>query len=286
MSDTTRKITLRDGRILGLREFGAPDGFPVINNHGGLVCGLDIAPAHQAALKLGFRILSPDRPGLCDSDLLPGRTLQDWASNVSDLADELHLSHFGVLGWSMGGQYAFACAYYLADRVTATCVIAGCLPLDDPKNYSGLNPMDRHLTDMALTHPQNASLAFKAMGEIAQHTPALWNTLSARGLSPKDAETLYQLPPPGLAYMAAPALSSADGMVEEYRAWVRPWGFTPEQIRGKVSLWQGGQDHLVPQTWSEEFARRVPNAGLNFLAEEGHLLAFNHYLEILNIFAT
>jgi pimeloyl-ACP methyl ester carboxylesterase len=197
----------------------------------------------------------------------------------------LQLNQFGIIGWSMGGQYALACANYLSDRVTSTCVIAGCLPLDDPRNFSELNPTDRRLTDLAHSHPQNAALAFKAMGEIAQHTPSLWDSISARGLSPKDAETLHQLPEPGLAGMAAPALNSSDGMVEEYRAWVRPWGFTPEQIPGRVNLWHGSADPLVPKAWSEEFARRIPNARLTLIPEQGHFLAYNHYRNILSEFA-
>jgi len=277
-------ITLRDGRKLGYRQYGASYGFPVINNHGGLVCGLDISPAHEIAQQLGICLISPDRPGLCDSDPCPVRTLQEWSENVRDLADELHLKQFGVIGWSMGGQYALACAYHLADRVTATCVVAGCLPLDDPRNFSELNHMDQRLTEMARTHPQNAALAFQAMGEIAQHTPSLWNTISARGLSPKDVETLHRLPDHGLAQMAAPALNSSEGMVEEYCAWVRPWGFTPEQIPGTVILWHGTADHLVPKAWSEQFSQRIPNARLNLLADEGHMLAYNHYRELLGEF--
>jgi pimeloyl-ACP methyl ester carboxylesterase len=156
--------------------------------------------------------------------------------------------------------------------------------LDDPQNFSALNHMDQHLTEMARAHPQNARLAFKAMGEIAQHTPSLWNTMSARGLARSDVETIHRLPAPGLAGMAAPALESADGMVEEYRAWVRPWGFTPEQIAVPVVIWQGNQDHLVPAAWGEEFARRTAKARLNVLPDEGHMLAYNHYRGILSEF--
>jgi pimeloyl-ACP methyl ester carboxylesterase len=182
----------------------------------------------------------------------------------------------------MGGQYALACAYFLSERITGTVVIAGCLPLDDPKNFSELNHMDQRLTQMAQTHPHNASLAFKALGEIAQHTPSLWTAISARGLSRSDVEMVHSLPGPGLAAMAAPALKSPDGMVEEYRAWALPWGFTPDQIRGSVFLWQGDADTLVPHAWAQEFAKSIPDARLRLLPGEGHFLAYKHYQEILS----
>lgn len=274
-------ITLSDGRKLGYREFGAPTGFPVINNHGGLVCGLDIAPADEIAKQRGIRIISPDRPGIALSDAKPNRTLQDWANDVGELADQLGLEKFALLGWSMGGQYALACAHFLAERVTQTGVIAGCLPLDDEKNFANLNHMDQRLTNMARTHPQNAELAFKAMGELAQHTPHLWNVMSARGLSKGDADALHQLPADGLATMAAPALQTAAGMVEEYRAWALPWGFTFSEIRSAVSIWQGTDDTLVSSHWAETMAREIPNARLHLVQGAGHFLALSHYDEIL-----
>jgi hypothetical protein len=51
-----RSIDVGDERALGYRESGDPNGQPVINCHGGLVCGLDAAPFHDAALELGARL--------------------------------------------------------------------------------------------------------------------------------------------------------------------------------------------------------------------------------------
>jgi pimeloyl-ACP methyl ester carboxylesterase len=275
-------ITLPDGRTLSYREFGAPDGFPVINNHGGLVCGLDSAPAHEVARELDIRILSPNRPGIDASSAKAGRTLLDWANDVDAFVDILRLDQFAVVGWSMGGQYALACAYHFGARVKATAVVAGCLPLNDAANFSELNHMDQRLTRMSQKHPHNAVLAFKALGEIAQHTPELWTAITARGLAKSDVETLHRLPEPGLAQMAAPALSSPEGMVEEYRAWALPWGFNLEQIRGTVNVWQGQDDTLVPPAWAGILAQRIPNACLHLIPGEGHMLAYNHYREILS----
>jgi pimeloyl-ACP methyl ester carboxylesterase len=276
----TTLIPLSDGRKLGYREFGAPNGFPVINNHGGLVCGLDIAPADEIAKRRGIRIISPDRPGIALSGAKPNRTLKDWANDVGELAAQLGLQKFALLGWSMGGQYALGCAHFLRERVTHTTIIAGALPLDDAKNFSELNHMDQRLTNMARNHPQNAELAFKAMGELAQHTPHLWNAMSARGLAKRDADALHQLPGNGLADMAAPALQTANGMVEEYRAWALPWGFTLSQIRGAVSIWQGTDDTLVPMHWAETMAREIPTARLHSVKGAGHFLALRHDDEI------
>ena len=65
-------VDVGNGRALGYREYGAPDGRPVVNCHGGLVCGLDVASYGDAARDLGVRIISPDRPGIASSDPAPG----------------------------------------------------------------------------------------------------------------------------------------------------------------------------------------------------------------------
>jgi pimeloyl-ACP methyl ester carboxylesterase len=170
----------------------------------------------------------------------------------------------------------------MRERVTRTAFVAGALPLDNPENLAQLNLMDRRLTEMARTHPTNAKLAFQTLGEIAAKLPHLWNGIAGRGLSARDVQTIHQLPGPGLAGMAAPALASGDGMVEEYRAWALPWGFGPEEINTPVSVWQGGQDHLIPGRWAVELASRIPDARLHVLPEEGHMLAYNHFQEIFD----
>ena len=149
MKRINNQVELDDGRKLGYSEFGDLNGFPVINNHGGCLCRLDIAPADDIAKELGIRIISPDRPGIGLSDPKADRRLLDWAGDVHQLADQLNLKQFGVMGWSMGGQYALACAYRLVDRVSSAAVMAGAVPLDNPESFDALNKLDQLLTSLS-----------------------------------------------------------------------------------------------------------------------------------------
>ncbi len=274
-------IDVGDERALGYRELGDPNGQPVVNCHGGLVCGLDIAPFHDAARELGVRIISPDRPGIALSDPAPGRTTADWADDVRALIDALGVARTAVLGWSMGGQYALACAARLHDRVTRTVVIAGAVPLDDETAFAELNSIDRRFTRLAQHHPHLASTLFATLGELARHTPDVWAHLTARGAVPVEAEAMRALPDPGIAAAAAAALAHPDGMVEEYRAWVRPWGFAPEDVRAPVTIWQGDADELVPPRWAHELTDRIAGARLELRAGEGHFLGYRHQADVL-----
>lgn len=279
--NTEPTITLSDGRQLGFREFGDPAGYPLLWCHGGLVCGLDAAPFDGPAKALGLRVLAPDRPGIGLSSLQPGRGLLGWADDVRELADRLGLERFAVAGWSMGGPYALACAHALPERVSGVSIIAGCLPLDDPAVYAQLNRMDQHFTGLSEHHPAEARAAFQALGELAQRTPQAYNALSARGLCAADAQAIHDLPAPGLAGMAAPALRSGDGMVEEYRAWRRPWGFAPADIRIPTAIWQGEDDTLVPPAWAKAMAVQIPGSVLHRLPGAGHMLVWQRSSEIL-----
>jgi len=253
----------------------------VVNCRGGLLCGLDVASWGDAARELGIRIISPDRPGIAASDAAPGRTTADWAGDVAALLDHLAVEQSGILGWSMGGQYALACAALLGARVTRTVVIAGAVPLDDDAAFAELNAMDRRFTRLSQHHPHVASTTFRALGEIARHAPDAWAHLTTRGAVPEEAGAVESLPDPGIAAAGARALEHGEGMVEEYRAWARPWGFAPEDIRGPVAIWQGDADDLVPAKWGDELAHRIPDARLVARAGEGHFLGYVHQAEIL-----
>jgi pimeloyl-ACP methyl ester carboxylesterase len=281
VNDRGQTIDIGGGRRLGCREFGRPDGTPVVNCHGGLLCGLDIAAFDDTARELGVRIVSPDRPGLASSSSSPDRVTGDWADDVAALLDALAIEQTAVLGWSMGGQYALACAARIADRVTRTVVIAGAVPLDDDDAFAELNAMDRRLTRLSQHHPHVARTTFRTLGEIARHSPDVWAHLTTRGAVPEEASAIRSLPDPGIADAAAVALDHGDGMVEEYRAWVRPWGFAPEDVPGPVTIWQGEADELIPPKWAHELTHRIPDARLELRAGEAHFVGYRHQEDVL-----
>jgi pimeloyl-ACP methyl ester carboxylesterase len=122
-----RVVRLGDGRSVGYTEYGDPDGFPIVNAHGGLACRLDVAAADAVATESGVRLISPDRPGIGLSDPCPGRTVLDWAHGVAELLDQIEVDRFAVMGRSMGGQYAAAVGHALRHRVTRVAIIAGAV---------------------------------------------------------------------------------------------------------------------------------------------------------------
>ncbi|WP_006246180.1 alpha/beta fold hydrolase [Mycolicibacterium tusciae] len=282
MQDTgDHVIRLSDGRSLGYAEYGKPDGLPIVNCHGGLACRLDVAAADDVATEAGVRLISPDRPGVGLSAPSPGRTLSGWAQDVAELADQLGVERFAAMGWSMGGQYAAAVGHFLRHRVTGVAIVAGALPLTEPGVFGELPAMDRYFTRVSERAPWLAQQWFRVMGLAPRLAPVLYGRMAARDLGPADAAVIRGEGFPAFARMSREAMRQPAGAVEEYRAWMRPWGFAPEDLDVPVDVWTGTLDQLLDPTWPHRLAARIPNATLN-IRDGGHFVAHLHYREIFD----
>jgi pimeloyl-ACP methyl ester carboxylesterase len=277
-----RTLTLADGRSLVYREFGPQTGRPIVWCHGGFMSGLDIEPWRDALLTADARVIAPARPGVDGSAPAPGRNTGDWADDVRALLDALELRGASVFGWSMGGQYALACAALLPDRITRAVCIAGALPLDDPASFRELNKLDQRLTKKSEHSAWMARLEIMTLASIAKYTPRLWTRILTKDLPEAEAAAVRALSDPALARAAASGLSNTKGVIGEYLAWARPWGFDIGDISVPTTIWQGTADTLIPARWGEELAKGIPNARLRMCTDEGHFVAFSHQAEILD----
>lgn len=115
-------LAFSDGRRLEIWESGASDGFPVIFFHGCPDCRLQAVPGAAAALSAGVRLIAVNRPRYGRSDG-HASTHASVAGDVYELADRLNCERYAVLGMSVGGPYALACAASQTSRVTAVGVV-------------------------------------------------------------------------------------------------------------------------------------------------------------------
>lgn len=276
-----QSLTLPDGRHLGYAIFGDPDGSPVLNCHGGLLSGRDVAPADETARAIGLCILSPNRPGVGRTDRCPGYDMRSWVrTDLVPLLEHLGIDHFGVMGWSEGGQYALAAAHELAERVTGCAVIAGCPPLDNPVTLKQSNKLDLALTVLARRAPLALRACFAGARALAVYAPGLLLRIAVQGL---PADEVAAVTARGRWFPALLGEGSAQpkGVVDEYRAVVAPWGFEPESIVVPVRVFQGTADTSVPEVWGRTLAERIPGASLTLYPGEGHLISLTRRHEVL-----
>jgi pimeloyl-ACP methyl ester carboxylesterase len=293
-ADPPPTVRLRDGRTLAYAEAGRPDGFPVLSSHGTPASRLPGAWA-GAAEKVGARFIQADRPGYGLSDFNPDQSLLEWARDVGELADSLGLDRFAVLGTSGGGPYAAACAYALADRVSAAGLVCGCGPFWDVPEVDASATQEtgawiRELIDLAREDPE-AALAHarqECADDLAMvgRDPAEWMRywFENEGMPEADRELAVRpdLRALSLASVQESLRGGIDGYVQdELILTVRPWGFRPEEISVATHVWHGERDTLAPVGGARYLAAAIPGCEARFFPEEGHNISARHGEEIL-----
>ncbi|HXY86683.1 MAG TPA: alpha/beta hydrolase [Gaiellaceae bacterium] len=278
---------LRDGRRLGYAEYGKQDGRPGFYFHGHPGCRLEPRFADADAAGAGIRVIALDRPGCGLSDFQPGRTLLDWPRDVRDVADELGLDRFSVLGVSGGGPYALACAHELPDRVAGVGVVSGVAPYDAPGATEGMRRRNRVGFKLGARVPPLARFAMWSMRRQVRRDPDRVLDALEQALPPSDAEVVRR---PGVRRLMAEVFAEAFRQGSRGPAWdlvvlARPWPIRVDRIEPSVHLWQGEDDPLVPPTMGRYLAGELPSCDATFLPGEGHLLVFDHLAEILDVFA-
>src|SRR5262249_42400902 len=73
-----RTASLPDGRNLGYKDFGDPNGRPVFAFHGWPGSSEMFSVADGVAREKGVRVISVERPGMGASTFQPNRKLLDW----------------------------------------------------------------------------------------------------------------------------------------------------------------------------------------------------------------
>lgn len=260
-------------------QYGDPDGFPIVSAHGGLACRLDVAAAAPVAEQAAVRLVSLDRPGVGLSDPQARRTISDWAADVEELLDLLGIGEFAAMGWSLGGQYAAAVGHILWPRVSRVAIITGALPLTEPGAFDGLPTIDRVYCRLSRRAPWIARQCFRLMRFAAGSAPRLYGRLATRDLGPADEAVPKAEGFTTFARMCREGLRQPAGVVEEYLAMVRRWGFAPEDLDVPVDVWAGKDDRFIPSSWPPELASRIPNSTLH-VRDGGHFMAHLYYREI------
>jgi pimeloyl-ACP methyl ester carboxylesterase len=286
MADPDRHLVLPDGRRLTYREYGAPQGRPVIYHHGTPSSRVEPEafglPAVAAAQ--GVRLIVPDRPGMGGSDHQTGRALLDWPDDLGRLADHLGLPRFAVLGYSGGVPFAAAAAARLPDRVAVATFVA-CVAHLYPALTDGLEPDGLRWTELARRRPRMAGIVLTLTARIpATLAPGLLLDRMSAALPDIDRVVLRS----AVMRRGFPA-----AVREAFRRGSRgprldqalmsgPWDFDPAAIAAPVRLWQGTADTFAARpmmAW--HLARTIPQTELH-LTGDGHLsILANHADAIL-----
>jgi pimeloyl-ACP methyl ester carboxylesterase len=260
-----------DGHQVGIWRFGSARGWPLVWNHGGLICGLDAKVMDIAGRRCGADIISIDRPGIGHSDAWSMCSIAEWPHTVERVADRLHLGDFAVAGWSGGGPYALACAAAMPNRVRAVATIAGMAPLENARHIVELGLWaDRLLIPTAHFAPRVAA----ALLWLARWIPDRHRAHEAyRGAAgSRDRAALGRTLPALMTAIREATRGGVSGMVDEYRRYYGSWGFDPGKVRQPVTIWQGEEDTWLPIAHARRLESLLPTSTLKVVPSTGHLV--------------
>jgi pimeloyl-ACP methyl ester carboxylesterase len=218
-----------------------------------------------------------DRPGMGKSTLIPARKLEDWPAMMAAFADHLGIGKFGQIGVSGGGPYVLACAATMPDRLTASAVLAGMVPIPLTKaGTSGLHPLYRTLIPLRKSPAPIFSGMFRIAAKFSAGKPGSF-PMSAllRSLAAEDRALL--LSDPDVWEVATTSFSEAvsmkncgSGVMADSDIYFQKPSFNPSEVTHPIHYWHGGDDRNIPQQLVEDLVAEMPTARLTLEKHLGH----------------
>lgn len=269
-------LRLEDGRQLAWAEWGDPRGRPVLAFHSSpgsrLFCPDEVVTRNE-----GVRLFTVDRPGYGGSDPSANPILLGFAQDVARLIDHLWLGRVGLVGWSMGGQYAAAGAALLGDRVSTLGLVAAPAPDD---RVPWLPAEVRHVADLARVDPGralvDATSAARPLAAAPDRAGDGWDS---------DADAVIRSQAgveEALSRMWQEAFHRGPhGLAADLIAGARPSGFRPSDITAPAALFYGADDAVVDLAHAHWWAGNLASAQLTVVNQAGHLVPFIAWADIL-----
>ncbi|MFL6526680.1 MAG: alpha/beta fold hydrolase [Chthoniobacterales bacterium] len=285
MSGRSQVIRLSNRAQVAVEEYGDARGVPVVFCHGWPSSRTMAELTHDAACELGVRIISPDRPGIRDSAFHPNRTLLDWPPLIREVAEQLELETFRMLGISGGAPYAFVTAWAMPERVQAIAVVNGVPPIADLSDRTGLMPLHNRLLALRQRTPRLLRLMFHLVRPIAAtRIPMRLQRWVMRTWHGYDANMKRDTAAFDSCFESARQAwrASVRGIMADAEIFATPWGFRLEDIRVPVRLWHGTHDRTFHYSLAEQLAKNLPNCTLRIVENAGHFsLPIRQIREIL-----
>jgi pimeloyl-ACP methyl ester carboxylesterase len=280
-------VRLPDGRRAQLWQGGTPAGPAVFFLHGCPDTRHAARTGDGAARRAGVRLVAVNRPGYGRSD--PDDSGHaSVADDVVAVADLLGIDQFAVLGMSVGGPYALACAARHRERVTAAGVVAApaVVPELDPPSHRD----DLSATQQAFFAQLATSTVAEAVDLVRPEYEAFVASISPQdtddralvarwigGLAPEDAQLLAALPLADVAASAREALANLDGYLRDAAVTFRAWEVRPELVRCPTWLWYGELDANASVRNGQWFAEHIATSTLVVRSRTTHLATLITY---------
>lgn len=290
----SQTITLPDGRKLGYAEAGSPTGYPLFIFHGFPGSRLEARGLEEIGRRHNIRIIATDRPGYGFSTYHPTFRITDWPADVQDLARQLELKRFAVVGGSGGGPFALACAHAIpSHKLTSVGLLASAGPWeagtrDVPRSarigsWAATNcpSFATGLLDLVINLAKRS--AYTEMGKSLMDN-ALSKAIKTAGREIPEQEqqkAVAERRERAMRIFLEPFAQGSKGFVREAYLLTHPYGFRLEDVKPMVYIWHGTKDANSPIHMVRYMEERLPNCKLREFEGETHFTIMKHLEEVV-----
>jgi pimeloyl-ACP methyl ester carboxylesterase len=280
----TAYLQLQDSRRVCYNEYGDPNGRPVFYFHGTPGSRHEPTYGHADALELGYRIIAPDRPGFGGSDYCKDRQLLDWPHDVLEMAEQLGVERFGVIGASGGGPFVLACAHAIPEQLDFAAVMGSWAPVaEEPGLWLQMAPLDRFFGRLSGTLPWLFYLPFSFFGLAARRfSPQGFMKSIESSMSEADRAFAQE---EGMAAFYAADIREAfrqgtRGPADDAIILYQDWGFRLDNISFPVHVFHGEDDKFAPFSFGQYLVANLPQARMYNYPSQGHLFLLRIFGDI------
>jgi len=280
-------MDLPDGRRLSYREYGRPNGFPMLFLHSSFGSHLEARHiTHRACVEQGIRVIAPNRPGFSHSDPSPSRTVVDWVDDMAALADHLGLDQFYVYGHAIGGIYAWAIGAKLPDRVKKLLIVSSSIEARTAEDWAQKTTLYRFAEKLARDWPSGYRLLFNIMVKGFLKNPTKLFKTFMQDLVPEEVELFkselfcQQLVDEINEGHRQGGYHSAQDVIVA----MREWEYLLDEIKAPTHIWHGAEDRHVPYALGKKLAERVPHSEFISVPGASHFMVFRNFDQILERF--
>eukprot|EP00514_Thraustochytrium_sp_LLF1b_P012556 CAMPEP_0184544204 /NCGR_PEP_ID=MMETSP0199_2-20130426/3465_1 /TAXON_ID=1112570 /ORGANISM="Thraustochytrium sp., Strain LLF1b" /LENGTH=278 /DNA_ID=CAMNT_0026938349 /DNA_START=98 /DNA_END=930 /DNA_ORIENTATION=- len=247
-----QRVRLPNGRQVSFREYGDPNGLPVLFAHGNMNSAA-LEPCwgktQQVTADCKVRVIAVDRSGYGESDAVVDRSYLGWAKDMDLLTDLLEVKRFVAAGYSSGGPNVLACGLKasiigqsLFDKVIGVVLFSSDAPykLLDKSVFQGVYHVD-------------VDVMTEDLAKLVAHGQ---KTLLGNGYS--------QIPNPEKRAMAQADLDRATMQESLIGSWqdvmqeCHDWGFDLSDVVTPVHMWHGDADDSVPMVAAHFIWDKLP----------------------------
>jgi pimeloyl-ACP methyl ester carboxylesterase len=240
-----------NGRRLSFVEAGA--GQPLLLLHA-FPLNADMWAPQIESPPAGWRLIAPDlrgfeppSPGGPGRSGRPVESMDDYAADVVDLLDSLHLDHVVVGGLSMGGYVAFA-LYRRAARYVRGLILADTRPqADSEEGREGRRTMQKLVAEQGS----------RAVADLM--IPKLLADPGADGVGSRVRDTIESIDPDGILHALTALITRPDSTELLPR------------IGAPTMVIVGERDTVTPVADAEAMHRQIRGSRMDVIPGAGHL---------------